>query len=90
MVDRRKGLKASGLEGNAAGAVAAPTDPFAESAAETVSVLFSESRFSSSLLKASLLQLAEIYILSYMIAVFREKKNQRTSQQRKTFTKSCL
>lgn len=49
MVDRRKGLKASGLEGNAAGAVAAPTDPFAESAAETASVLFSESRFSSSL-----------------------------------------
>lgn len=38
----------------------------------------------SLLLKASLLQLAAIYILSYMIAVSKEKKNKKTSQQRKT------
>lgn len=48
MVDSRKGLKASGLEGRPAGPVAAPTDAFTESGPGAASVLFSGSLLSSS------------------------------------------
>lgn len=41
----------------------------------------------SLLLKASLLQLAEIYILSYMIAVFREKKKSKDITTKKNIYK---